>query len=294
MPNKNSTKTTLMNATSTNSPDVLKRVRPELLRIPASALRPVNLDITAMVVTLLGTLPALRSLRPALVAAVGESYGAHLDNLEAYAQAAGQARADYLIAATPADLASISEEVVAARELLLADVTPLIKRKLILPTELGELRGNVGFRNQLLDLQQLLSLFRKHWDTIAAFTPVKPADLDQAEQLAQRFFDALGVRELGPAATMDLADLSQRAFTMAVDTYDEVRRAVSFLRWKEGDADSLAPSLWAGRGGRHADASGAPVLGTPFVTAPVNPVITAPAAPPIAPGLPGASPFISH
>ena len=290
MANKNSIKS----ATSTSSTEVLKRLRPELLHIPTTALRPVNLDITAMVVTLLGTLPALRSLRPALVAAVGESYGAHLDNLEAYAQAAGQARADYLIAATPADLASISEEVVAARELLLADVTPLIKRKLILPTELGELRGNVGFRNQLLDLQQLLSLFRKHWDTIAAFTPVKPADLDQAEQLAQRFFDALGVRELGPAATMDLADLSQRAFTMAVDTYDEVRRAVSFLRWKEGDADSLAPSLWAGRGGRHVEAPGAPGVGAAGLTAPATPTVVAPAAPPIAPGLPGASPFLTH
>ncbi len=67
-----------------------------------SALRPVNLDITAMVVKRLGTLPALRELRPALVAAVGEGYGAHLDSLEAYAQAAGRARAGYPIAATPA------------------------------------------------------------------------------------------------------------------------------------------------------------------------------------------------
>ncbi len=290
MANKNSIKS----ATSTSSTEVLKRLRPELLHIPTTALRPVNLDITAMVVTIMGTLPALRELRPVLVAAVGEAYGVHLDKLEACAQAAGQARADYLIAATPTDLAGVSEEVVAARDLLLADVMPFIKRKLILPTELGELRGNVGFRNQVLDLQQLIAVFRKHWDAVAAFTPVKAADLDAADALARRFLDALGVREQGPASASELADLNQRAFTLAVNTYDEVRRAVAFLRWHEGDADSLAPSLWAGRGGRHVEAPGAPGVGAAGLTAPATPTVVAPAAPPIAPGLPGASPFLTH
>lgn len=282
------------NTNTTKSPNALERVLPDLLQIPTNALRPVNLDITSMVVTIAGTLPALRELRPAIVAAAGEAYGKHIDNLEAYADAANLARADYLIAATPPDMVTVSDEVVAARDLLLADVTPLVKRKLISVAELGELRGSVGFRNQVLDLQQLVAIFRKHWDAIAAFTPVKLADLDKADALAKRFIDALGAREQGPAPTAELADLSQRAFTQAVNTYDQVRRAVSFLRWNEGDADDIAPSLWAGRGGRRAEVITTPVIAAPVVTDPATPVITTPAAPPVAPGLPGASPFVTQ
>jgi hypothetical protein len=77
-----------------------------------------------------------------------------------------------------------------------------------------------------------------------------------------------------------------------------------YLRWTEGDVESIAPSLWAGRGkrnGQNAPAADAPtpviaapvvatpVIGTPIATDPVTP-----AAPPIAPGLPGASPFVTH
>ncbi|WP_438004954.1 hypothetical protein [Sorangium sp. So ce321] len=37
--------------------------------------------------------------------------------------------------------------------------------------------------------------------------------------------------------------------------YDQTRRAVSYLRWNEGDAETIAPSLYKGRGGRAASSS---------------------------------------
>lgn len=45
--------------------------------------------------------------------------------------------------------------------------------------------------------------------------------------------------------------------------YDDARRAVTYLRWHEDDADEIAPSLYAGRGGRRprsdeAEAAAAP------------------------------------
>jgi hypothetical protein len=33
-----------------------------------------------------------------------------------------------------------------------------------------------------------------------------------------------------------------RAFTLFMNAYDACRRVVAFLRWNEGDADSIAPS----------------------------------------------------
>ena len=35
-----------------------------------------------------------------------------------------------------------------------------------------------------------------------------------------------------------------------MNAYDACRRAVSYLRWNEGDADAIAPSLFARGGGR--------------------------------------------
>ncbi len=53
-----------------------------------------------------------------------------------------------------------------------------------------------------------------------------------------------------------------RAFTLFSRAYDQVRRAVNVLRWDEGDADSIAPSLYAGRGGRGKSAENKPGTGT--------------------------------
>lgn len=50
-----------------------------------------------------------------------------------------------------------------------------------------------------------------------------------------------------------------RAYSLFVRAYDQCRRAVSYLRWEEGDADDEPPSLFANRGPRKAPAeTGAP------------------------------------
>lgn len=53
-----------------------------------------------------------------------------------------------------------------------------------------------------------------------------------------------------PDNRAELRLMRQRAFTLLVSSYDEARRAVSFLRWHEQDLESIAPSLWSGRGAR--------------------------------------------
>jgi hypothetical protein len=67
-----------------------------------------------------------------------------------------------------------------------------------------------------------------------------------------------------------------------VRTYDEVRRLVAYFRWEEGDADELAPSLFAGRARKKNDE--AELASVPPVTN---------GAAPVAPGMPGGSPFLT-
>ena len=90
----------------------------------------------------------------------------------------------------------------------------------------------------------------------------------------------------------DAGDIRQRLFTLFVNAYDQARRAVGYLRWNEGDADQIAPSLYAGRsnGRRKADQPDPP---TP-AAGNAEPGASAAQAhdSPIAVGLPGASPYV--
>ena len=72
------------------------------------------------------------------------------------------------------------------------------------------------------------------------------AALERATQLAV----ALRRKSEADVATSALAeatDLRSRAFTRFIVAYTEVRRAVAYLRAHEGDAESIAPRLYAGR-----------------------------------------------
>ena len=172
----------------------------------------------------------------------------------------------------------------------------LVKRKLADGSEIAELRGNVGFQNQITDTLQLVGFFRRHWARIEAVTPVTTSDLEQASTLAASLANALGEREQGPASTSAPAEVRTRAYTKLVVTWDEIRRVVTFLRWHKGDADAIAPSLWAGRGGRRGEepTPSTPGISEPATPTPVTPVATDPSVPGVAPGLPGSSPFITR
>ena len=90
----------------------------------------------------------------------------------------------------------------------------------------------------------------------------------------------VGVRDQGSDSPS--ADLRQRAHTLLVTTYDQVRRMLTFLRWAEGDVERIAPSFWRARGGRKRAAE-SPVSLLP---------LAAPADVGVPVGMPGSSPFI--
>lgn len=281
--------------TSTNFSGALAEVRDEFMAMPASSLRTINLDIPAMAMAMMGILPEVVALRAEIVELLGERFASPIDRLPVYVQAVAQADAEYGIGFVPARLQEMSGEVVAMRELLLAEVNAHIKRKHVDAFVIAELDGVVGFNNQVADLLKLVSIFREYWATLAPVTRVTLAELSSAEELADRFVRAVGARDQGPASIAARGDLRVRAYSKAIDVYDDIRRVVVFLRWKHGDADQLVPSLWAGRGGRRGEEPTTPAV-TPSAPSPAvaGPVVPAPAAPPIAPGLPGASPFITR
>jgi hypothetical protein len=182
------------------------------------------------------------------------------DKLETYALGAWYA---HLLALPPASASNpvqpLLEEATALRIRLLGDAEALAARELLDVESVKEIRSGQGNLDIANDLVALSALMGASWTKIEHKTAASAEEVHRAGDLGPLLIAALGVREHGARVTpAEAADRKLRAFTLFTTAYDQVRRAVTYLRWNEGDADSLAPSLYKGRGGsRGASASAA-------------------------------------
>lgn len=281
--------------------EALERMRPKFAAIPTDKLLQIIVDPIAAAATAQGALPEIMTLRGRIVTDVPKFDVTNLDELEMYTLALIHAQSHHLMATNPPEaLAALAEEATKLRELLLSDATALGKRGFINPTALHELKGPIGFRNVASDILALAVLLRSNWAKISSKTGVTEAELTRAELIGQRMIRAIGLREQSPTTVAATALERQQAYTLFVNAYDQVRRAVTFLRWESGDADDIAPSLYSGRASRKKHEIEVAQPSTPTTapatlvtgTATTAPATVTPAARPTT-GLPGADPFAS-
>ena len=270
----------------------------EIRAVPDSELVAVNIDVEVAVTTVLGTLPEVMALRDQM-AKLPNFDMKDVDALEEYAEATGEANSRYVTATTPpAELLKMDAQARALRETLHSDAIALANRGLIDKARLAPFTGNVGYRNVAFELLDWANLLRDCWETIQGKTALTAPEIQSAKLLAEKLIRAVGLKEQGPAIVAETAQIRQRAFTLMVKAYDQTRRGVAFLRWEEGDLDTIAPSLYAGRGGRgkrpEPPAPPAPEP-TPPAPAPEPPVVTPPApAANAGHDMPGGSPFAAQ
>jgi hypothetical protein len=224
----------------------------ERAAIHPTALMPINIDVSIALTTVMGTLPHLAAIRDAIVEHMPKHDMESFDMLETYAEALAHANVAYLAASRPSELRALIPRATEIRQLLLLDATALVKRGLLDGEPLTELKGVVGYLNIASDIAVLNRIYREHWAEISTRSAVMLTELDEAEQLYQRITVAYAAR--AQRSEVEMED-RRRAFTLLVDAYDETRRAVMYLRWNRGDLDKIAPSLYAGRGGRRSSTS---------------------------------------
>ena len=272
-----------------------QRVEAAVRAVPENNLLPLNLDVPSTVTTVLGAWPEIRAFRDTVSALPGANMTA-FDNLRDYALALAHTHGLFRGLSGPPDgLTKMAEELSNIRDMLFADAMALAKRGVFDETRITKLRSGLGYKSLAFDVVGLVQILRERWADISNRTGVQQAELDHAAQLAQRLVTAVGLKEQQPVATNGVTLLRQQAFTLLVNAYDEVRRAISFLRWHEQDVESIAPSLWSGRGSRVTpDAPPvpppAPIEPAPAATANPAAPITAGASP-VPVGLPGAPAF---
>jgi hypothetical protein len=270
------------------------RMLPEIQAVEASDLVPMNIDVQMAYTAVIGALPNMRALLPSMEKKIVGFDPAIFDKLEGYARALANAHAISSMASTPVEsLPALAESGAAMRENLLNDATALANRRLIDGAVLKELKGPVGYRNLGFDLLELSTLLRTNWKAIENKTAVQMSELDEAHMMADRLLSAVGERDQSSAAEAEAATIRHQAFTLLVNAYDQARRAVQFVRWDEDDLETIAPSLYAGRGSRKrtssdvakAKAASAGATGAATGEAAVN--NGGPA------GMPGGSPFVA-
>ena len=91
------------------------------------------------------------------------------------------------------------------------------------------------------DLIQLSSGLTGVWGRVEAQVPLTRTQLDRAPVVAEALLRAL---DEGFETERESVDLRNRAFTILRDRYEEMRRVVTYVRWHEGDAKEIVPSLF--------------------------------------------------
>lgn len=241
----------------------LARVTPDANALRSEQLQPVNLDLAQAYTTVLGALAGILYLRPRL-ARLPEFELASLDKLHDFALALLYVHASYLHTQVPASsLAPLAQECSARLDVLLRSAAAAVDYGLLPAEELGTYRKANGYRPLALDVIALVRVLTAHAPRLQGRTAFTREDLDAAERCGNKLLEAVAERERLEQSAPALSDLRQRVFTLFASAWDDVRRGVTYLRWKEGDADKLAPSLYAGRNYRSRDASAAPTAASP-------------------------------
>ena len=78
--------------------------------------------------------------------------------------------------------------------------------------------------------------------------------------MAVELLEAVSERDRAAVAAKDVKVIRQQAFTLFVRTYNDVRRAIAYVRGKQGDADQIAPSLYKGRNNHRPTKKSAPTI----------------------------------
>lgn len=147
---------------------------------------------------------------------------------------------------------------------LVAEATPLRERLLrtaellayydIVSVErVAAIRSGTGYASLAEALLALGRLFVELWPRVRDNVIATREEVDRAITLSAQLQKALALQEADKSPLLQPSGrryLRAQAFTLFYRAYEQTRRGVTFLRWDEGDAQAIVPSLYPRRGRR--------------------------------------------
>jgi hypothetical protein len=220
---------------------------PAMLALPPSKVVSLNISAPHAVTKALGIQPTLAEMKGRISKSLEDVDERLPEHLVTHAHALFHAHSLFLMASRDADaLPSLRAEGKKLRTVLLTDADGLIQRGRVDAMRLHGLKNDASYRHLAFDLHILAQLFQGLPDSSGP-TTVSAKEIQRAEELAATILNLVGRRKDLRASVEKAADLRNRAFTLFARVYDETRRVVVYLRWHNGDADELVPSLYARR-----------------------------------------------
>lgn len=221
------------------------KLAPELDALNAAEVARVYTDVPTAVSLTLGALPGLEALIPEMKAAFVRPPLAELSRLRTRALGLLYTH----LRQVPPTERSLEADLEVAKDLrdrLLSVADAHVRYGEMSANSVAKIREGSGHLDRANDLIALSALFRSSWKSLEPRTLVSRSELDQASELGTRLIALLGERSLSaspPRSGRPWSDQRSRAFTLFLRDYTEIRRAVAYLRFREGDADALAPRM---------------------------------------------------
>ena len=226
--------------------EAFARVEPELASVPAEQLPAADVDIAVAIQAAMAAVPRILEHRAAIQEQLPKHPAAALDHVELYAQATRYAHLVHAYAAGPESAKALLDEGTRLREGLLVAAEALAHRNLLDADEVARLRKSNDLGN---DLVALAGVFGESWGKVSSKTAVERHEVERAREIGPAILVAsTAAKHAGKS--VDTADQRARAFALLLGAYDSCRQALTYVRWKEGDADTIAPSLLKKKAGR--------------------------------------------
>ena len=221
------------------------RMRAQIEAIPREQAMRVNVDATYAAGLGAWVAGRLEQLRPQLQQLAPFLDMQAINELADRAHAFAYAHGDYLFATTPQEpIAELHKEGATLIDLLLLSASALSAQGLLPNERVALVRTPTGYRNASEHLTALTKLFKDYWPDIGGKTGVTMQQIDRGAVLAVQLLEGSIERMHTPANPTEAALARSRAYTLFYRAYDELRRAVTFLRWHDEDADRIAPALF--------------------------------------------------
>jgi hypothetical protein len=240
---------THMPDTTTNAmKEAFDRLLPALRAIPADQVKKPKVDLTIAGGRVLAALPRFNKYAADLKA-LPHTSAQLIDELGDRALAMLWAYSSYRgVPQEPSSLPALFDRGSELRKRLLAAADFLVADGKLPASFVAEVREGSGYADLARDLLALGGLFESRERTAQLDAIAPKALVDEGLEVAGRMAVAVGARgQAGAAEEPEVVQMRDRTYTYFSEAFDEARTGLAYLRAKQGDADEILPSVFAGR-----------------------------------------------
>lgn len=247
--NQKATKGASANILPTNHGTLaLQALMPEIEAMTEEETRVAILSVFETTVLIEGKLPSVEALLPVFESEMKHPPTAELDNIRSVILALREAELNVMASYQPnRDLVALfNDTVMPIRRLLDATTQILTLTNKLDSDQVLSAQAGASFVEESQRVLGTIKILRNSWSQVNDSCSF---DLDQLATMEQQVTEFLTNWSNKAAEKKDnqAQVVRQKVLTILLNRWDKIRQAVQFVRYFEGDADSIAPSLFSSR-----------------------------------------------